>query len=72
MFFPAAIGFFLDIRQANGALSGMMSDRVGYQADFTFSGYLLHDLRLSNSRRSHKKNGALSHGRYFILPMAVF
>ena len=68
-----SIKFFLrNKRQANGTLPGMMSNGIRYQPHLALSGYLLHNLSLTDSRCSNKKNRALSHNRNLIFPVFIF
>ena len=55
-----------DEGKADGALSGVVGDRVGDQADPQFLGDLLHDGGLADAGRSHEENGPLPLRRNFI------
>ena len=59
-------------RKSNCTLSGMVGNGVRNQSHLTFPGNLLHDLCLADSRGANKKNRALGHNRYLILPVFIF
>ena len=68
---PASVLLFPDKRQSHRALSRVVGDRVRYQSDPHLFRYLLHNLRLSDPRRSHKKDRSLPDRGNLILPEGV-
>ena len=60
--FLPSIDLMFNKRQTHGALSCMMSNGIGHQAQLTFPGNLLHDLCLSHSRRPDQKHRSLPDG----------
>ena len=59
----SAIIFFPNKRKPHRTLSGMVSDRICHQADAAFLRDLVHDLRFTDSRRSHQKDRPLTNSR---------
>ena len=64
--------FLFDERQTHRALSRVVCDGVGDEADVTFPGNLLHDLCLSDAGRAHQKDGTLADFRNPVLAEFVF
>ncbi len=50
----------------------MVGNGVRNQSPPYIPGNLLHDLCLADSRGANKKNRALGHNRYLILPVFIF
>ena len=59
------------MRKADSALTGMVGNSIGHKPYAAFPGCLFHDGGLPDSRRSHKKNGTLSHQWKGITPLVV-
>ena len=68
---PAAVFFLPDKRQSHCTLSCVMSDRVRNKSDPHLFRDLLHDLGLSDPRRSHQKDRPLPDRRNLVLPEGV-
>ena len=66
-----AVGFFLNMGQADGALAGVVGDGIGHQSHAAAPGDLFHDGRLSDTRRAHQQNGTLVYRRKQIIPGAI-
>ena len=64
--------FFLNIWQTDSTLAGMMGDGIGHQTDTAFLRYLLHDLGLSDTRRSDQQDRALPYRGDLIFPVLIF
>ena len=69
--FLSLVLLFPDKRKSHCTLPGMVRNGIGNQIDSTFSGDLLHNLGLSDSRRPHKKNGSLPYGRNLIISICI-
>ena len=68
---PAAVFLVRNERQTQSTLPGVMAHGIGHHRDVHFLRYLIHDIRLSDSRRTHEKNRPLPLHRNPVFPELV-